>query len=289
VPIGWPVPLEHRACADEAHAVVHTPSVAKLTALVLALATSTELATGASVKPAGIAATRTYLRAEHTYEQAIKGDGPADEAAVHGLIAGVAAQCPNVLASAPANKATQEITREADLEVGHAREVPQRRATIAFAKTIERLRWSNGKLTYYVRGFAAEARANAELVTPDICVDARAVAASGFHAIPASTTRYARDNVCANSKVEVANSPGETGELHEIILIMLKPYERAGERALIPHRPSMRERKQEEQVAYQHLATAESEIAHALGLPKAEAPPPLAYPPTSVCRSHSRN
>jgi hypothetical protein len=217
------------------------------------------------VNPANIAATRTYLSAEHAYEQAIMGDGPADQAAAQELVAHVLSGCPGVLAGAPPAKATEEITREADTEIQHALEQPQRKATIAFANKIERLRWTNRKLTYYVHGFAAEARANAELAAPDVCVDARTVAAGGFKTIPASTTRYALQNLCASSKVEVENSPGETGEQGEIIAIMLKPFERPSERALIPRRPSKREREAKEQVKYRRLAAGESEMANALG------------------------
>ncbi len=240
------------------------------------------LATRGAVRPVDIAATRTYLRAEHRYEQAIKGDGPADAVALDALVAQVSSDCPDVLVGAPPSKATEEITREADLEVAHALEQPQRKAMIVFAEDIERLRWSNPKLTYYVRGFAAESRATAELVAPDICVDARAVAASGFKTIPASTTRYALQNLCASSKVEVENSPGETGELDEIIGIMLKPYERPDERALIPRRPSKREREKKEQLESQRLAAAGSEITNALGLLKATPPLPLSNAPTCL-------
>jgi hypothetical protein len=238
--------------------------------------------TEAAPYPQDHVATRAYLRAENQYERAIKGDGPADAAAVRGLLDHVARACPNVLMGAPAGKATEEITREADLEAEHALEHPQRNATIAFARTIERLRWSNRRLTYYIRGFGAEARANAEVAPPDICVDARAVASSAFNSVPKSATQYALQNLCANGKVEVENSPGETGELHEIILIMLKPYERPDERALIPRRPSKRERENEEQARHQRLGTAESEIAHALGPPKAAPPRPLSDSPTCL-------
>ncbi len=228
------------------------------------------------------AATRSYIAAMYAYEQAIKGDGPADQAAAHDLVGHVRSVCPSVLAGAPPNKATEEITREADLEVQHALEQPQQKPAIALAKKIEWLSWTNRELTYYVHGFAAESRATAELVAPDICVDARAVTASGFKTIPASTTRYALQNLCASSKVEVQNSPGETGELDEIIGIMLKPYELPSESALIPRRLSKLEREKKQQVDEQSLAASESEIAKALGLPKAEPPRPLSIEPTCL-------
>jgi hypothetical protein len=250
--------------------------------LVPAVVASTVLATGAGVKPGNIAATRTYLRAEHVYEQAIKGHELAGAAAAHELVSHVSSGCLNALLNAPPSTATEEITREADVEVRHALQRPQRAPTIAFARKIERLRWTNRKLTYYVHGFAAEARANAELVAPDICVNARAVAASGFKTIPASTTRYVLQDLCANSKVNVVNSPGETGEVGEIIWIMLKPYERPDEKALIPRRASERERQAREKLEYQRLAAAEAEIANALGLPKAVPPKPLSNAPTCL-------
>jgi hypothetical protein len=262
--------------------------MAKLTLIVLPLALALSACADAApairarVNPADIAATRMYLRAAHEYEQAIRGGGPADLAAAHALISRIASACPNVLAGAPPNTATEEITREADLEVGHALEQPQIKPTIVFAKKIEHLRWTNRKLTYYVRGFAAESKATAELAAPDVCVDARAVAASGFTTIPASTTRYVLRDLCASSKVEVQNSPGETGELPEIIGIMLKPYELPSDRALIPRRLSRPERKAKENAEYARLSSAESEMANALGLPKAEPPRPLSNAPTCL-------
>jgi len=251
--------------------------------LILSTGRSTSIrSAGTSIAAADRVATDSYIGAMHAYEQAIKGDGPADRAAAHDLIGHVRRGCPSVLAGAPPNKATEEITREADLEVQHALEQPQRRPAIALAKKLEQLRWTNRELTYYVHGFAAESRATAELIAPDICVDARAVAASGFKTIPASTTRYALQDLCASSKVEVQNSPGETGELDEIIGIMLTPYERPSESALIPRRLSKSEREEKQQVDDRSLAGSESEIADALGLPKAEAPRPLSDAPTCL-------
>ena len=133
--------------------------IALVSVSALATVASTVLATRAATKPANIAATRTYLRARHSYEQAIKSDGPADQASAHAFVAQVTAECPNVLAGAPPGKATEEIAREANREVQQAFERPERGPSIAFARRIERLRWTNRKLTYYVRGFAAETRA----------------------------------------------------------------------------------------------------------------------------------
>lgn len=265
-------------CQDRA--VGHTVGVVKLTGFLLPLVVSlsagagTTLAKSTGVVPADIASTRAYLLAVHELRQAVKGDGPTDEAAVHDLVAHVNRDCPNVLAGAPANIATEEIAREVELEVSHALEQPQQKPTTAFANKVERLHWSNAKLTYYVHGSAAEDRANAELAAPDICVDAKAVAASGFTTVPASTTRFARQDLAANSKVNIEAKLNEPGELDEIIRIMLKPYERPDEKTLIPGQPSKDESEMHE-ARMRLLLSAESEIIHALGLPEAEPPRPL--------------
>ena len=249
--------------------------VALVSVSALATVASTVLVTRAATKPPNIAATRTYLRARHSYERAIKGDGPADQASAHAFVAQVTAECPNVLAGAPPGKATEEIAREAHGEAQQAFAKPQRGPSIAFARKIQRLSWTNRRLTYYVRGFAAETRAEAELVAPDLCTDARAVAASNYKTVPASTRHYNLASLCASSKVEVENSPGETGELDEIIAIMLKPYERPEEKSLIPRRLSKRERESKERSGSRRLTAAESELNGTLGLPKGEPRQPL--------------
>ena len=240
--------------------------------LVLALSagTGTAPAKSTDVKPADIAATRTFLLAAHAFRQATKGDGPADEAAVRALVEHVSSQCPNVLAGMPANAARSEISQEILLQVTHAFAQPQRNARIAFAKKVQRLRWSNRKLTYYIRGSAAEERANAELVAPEICSDASALAASGFQTVSASTTRFLQQANAANSKVTIVVKRGESGELDEIIRKMLKPYERPDEKALIPRPLTKRESEAGEALAVKLILSPAAEISHALGLPEAD-------------------
>lgn len=254
--------------------------MAELTAFMLSLAvalsagTETAPAKSTGVKPADIAATRAYLLAVHEFRQATKGDGSADQAGVHALVEHVSSQCPNVLAGMPASTTLLEISQEILLEVTHTFAQPQRNARIAFAKKVQRLRWSNRKLTYYIRGSAAEERANAELVAPEVCSDARALAASGFQTVSASTTRFLRQANAADSKVVIVVKPGESGELDEVIRKMLKPYERPDEKALIPRPLSKREREAGEALAVKQILSPVSEISHALGLPEAEPPKP---------------
>jgi hypothetical protein len=254
--------------------------MARLTAFMLSLAvvlsagTSTASAKSTRVTPADVAATRAYLFAMHQLRRATKGDGPAEQAGVHALVEHVSSQCPNVLGGMPANKALLEISEEISLDVIHAVVQPERDAIIAFAKKVQRLRWSNPKLTYYIDGSAAEGSANAELVAPEICSDASILAASNFQRVSASTTRFLHQANAANSKVDVT-SPSESGDLQQDIMRMLKPYERPDEKALIPDPPTMREREAGKALTVKLFLLPVSEISHALGLREAEPPKPL--------------
>lgn len=248
---------------------------AMLVAIVAFAGAATTVVATRTEKPNNVAATRAYLHARHAFEIVTASDGPADMASSQAYVAKVSGQCPNALLGAPAGKVTEEITREADDAVDKALEAPERRPSIAFARRIEGLRWTDRRLTYYARGFAAETRATAELGLPDLCADARSVAADHYTAIPASTTRYIRAGLCASSKVRVEDSPGETGELDEIIAIMLRPYERSDERPLLAPMLDRREREAKEHALYGALEKAEADLRQALGLRAEERPLPL--------------
>jgi hypothetical protein len=105
---------------------------------------------------------------------------------------------------------------------------------------VEKLRWSDRKLNYFVHGSAEEALANATLVLPNICADADSFAASQFQIVPPSTQRFSEQDEAANDKVQIVVQPTENppGELDQKILSLLKPYERPDDRGLIPRKPS---------------------------------------------------
>jgi hypothetical protein len=228
--------------------------------------------TSGGVGQPDIAATRAYLQAKHVLRQAEASSLPASQAAVHELVAHVEGQCPNVLAGAPATQAIGALEWQTLTQVSHASGGPTREARIAFARKAERLRWSNQTLTYYARGSAEEARADAELVMPDICSEARAIVASGYQTVPANMAEFERQQNAANSKVTIVVHSHETpsGSLEETIMQMLKPYERPGERSLIPRRPTHKQLEEAINSFFSHA----TEIIHALGLPNTELPSP---------------
>jgi hypothetical protein len=222
-----------------------------------------------------------YLRDRHELARAEAHDVSAAQAAVQALIAHVRNGCPGVLAGAPETRVIGLLRFQTLTQVSHAEGEPSRNATVAFAEQVRRLRWSNHKLTYYARGEAEEARANAELATPDICAEARAIAAGGYQTIPAVTAEYERQENAANSKVTIVVHPHEkgSGSLEEMILQMLNPYERPDEKALIPPRPTEKQLKQ----ALERFFSYATEIITALGLP---VPPPNPEPPQPTPTAH---
>jgi hypothetical protein len=115
------------------------------------------------------------------------------------------------------------------------------------------------------------------LTVPDICSEASAIAASGFQTTPAVMAQYEREENAADDKYTIVVQPHEkaSGSVEEMILTMLKPYERPDDRTLIPPRPTEQQLEQ----AFKQLFTDTTEIIQALGLPAEAAssePPSLA-------------
>jgi hypothetical protein len=173
-----------------------------------------------------------------------------------------------VLAKAPGNHARDGIRAEIVEDVPLTLERPARNATLAFAMTVQRLRWSNRKLTYYVSHSAREEAAKEKVALPDICADAKALAADGFKAAPITTEKFLASSGAANSITTIEMRHGETGDLEERIWRLLKPYERTDEKALIPRKPTKLELERAVSVLEKDIGTPVVEIAHTLGLPE---------------------
>jgi len=243
-----------------------------LTGLVLVLAlTGGAVATFAKSnggKVDNVAATRAYLLAWHKSTLGGKRDQQAGQAAVQALVVRVKSECPGVLAEAPENRAREDVRAEIGEDVALTQERPARDATLAFAGTVERLHWSNRKLTYYVSHSAREEAAKEQIVLPNICADARSLAADGFKAAPARTEKFLASYGAANGITTIESRPGETGSLEERIWRLLKPYERPAEKALLPRKPTKPELERAIPVLEKDFGTPVVEIAHALGLPE---------------------
>ena len=236
--------------------------------LALTLGSLTVFAKGSGGKPDNVAATRAYLLARHRLELAGESGQQAAGAAVQALVAKVKSECPGVLAQAPENRAREDIRAEIGEDVPLTLERPARSATLAFATTVQRLRWSNRKLTYYATHSAKEEAAKEKVALPDICADAKALAASGFKAAPTTTENFLASSAAANSITTIVFHRGETGDLEEKISQLLTPYERPDEKALLPRKPTKPEIKRAVSALENDIGTPIVEIAHTLGLPE---------------------
>lgn len=192
-----------------------------LTVLVLVLAlTGGAVATFAKSnggKVNNVVATRTYLLAQHRLMLAGKHDQQAGVQAVRSLVASVKAECPGVLAGAPENRARDDVRDEIVEDVALTLERPARNATLAFAMTVQRLRWSNRKLIYYASHSAREEAAKEQVALPNICADAKALAADGFTAAPTTTEKFLASCGAANSITSIHFRSGETESLARIL------------------------------------------------------------------------
>jgi hypothetical protein len=216
-----------------------------------------------------VAATRAYLLARHRLMLAGQHDQQAGEAAVQSLVVRVKNECSGVLAEAPENRARDDVRAEIVEDVPLTLERQARDATLAFAMTVQRLRWSNRKLMYYVSHSAREEAAKENVALPDICADAKALAADGFKTAPTTTEKFLANCEAANSITTIEfRRGGETGGLEERISRLLKPYERPNEKALIPHKPTKLELERAVPAIEKVIGTPVVEIAHALGLPE---------------------
>lgn len=243
-----------------------------LTALVLVLALAVGSPPVFAKSPGGkvndVAATRAYLLAWNRLGLAGRYEQQAGETAVRSLVANAESECSGVLAEAPESRARDDIRDEILEDVALTVERPARNATLIFTTVVQRLRWSNRKLTYYVSHSAREEAAKEKIVLPDICTDAKAFAADGFKAAPMTTEKFLTSCSAANSITTIEFRPGETGGLQEKILRLLKPYERPNEKALIPRKPTKLQLKRLASSFEKEFGTPVVEIAHALGLPE---------------------
>jgi hypothetical protein len=255
------------------YAILPVMSRLLLAVLVLVLALTVganpSLAKSNGEKMDNVTTTRAYLLARHRLLLSGERDQQAGEAAVQSLVASVKNECSGVLAEAPDNSARDAIRAEIAEDVPLALERPARNATLAFAMTVQRLRWSNRKLTYYVSHSAREEAAKEKVALPDICADAKALAADGFKVAPRTTETFLASCGAANSITRIESGPGyETGGLEERIWRLLKPYERPDEKPLMPHKPTKLELKRAVAAFEKEIVTPVVEIAHALGLPE---------------------
>jgi hypothetical protein len=169
--------------------------------------------------PRDVASTDAYLAAASTDLRAAIASMPTTiDANVTALNNGYAAECPHVAAGSIQDEAADPMTFEVAGALWSTAYHADAQIVNSFDRAVKPLRWSNATITRDVDGYAASVHELSVLPLPGLCGDLRAWAASGYSAIPATTTQFDRHV--------------EAIEGHPLKLALLAPYEGPAQRAL---------------------------------------------------------
>jgi hypothetical protein len=169
------------------------------------------------------AATRAYIQADYALVHTAKVNLATSEAALQKLRRRIAAECPKAAAGSPQDTDSEQLSNELVGAMTIVAIGPDARAVAAFARTVDRLHWSNAALTRKVHSYAAQLKTLSMLATPDVCGDVKAWAAGHYQALPASTVSFDSRYY----KVEVA--------VGEVPAKLLAPSEQPDERLVLAH------------------------------------------------------
>jgi hypothetical protein len=188
--------------------------------------------TGTLAASQDVASTDAYLATASTDLRAAIASMPTTiDASVDALNRQYAAECPRVAADSIQNEAADPMTYEVAGALWSTAYHTDAKIVQAFDRAVKPLRWSNATITRDVDSYAASVHQLSVLPLPDLCGDMQAWRASGFSAIPASTTQFDRHV--------------EAIEGHPLPLALLAPYEGPAQRALAAHVAKLESRFEE--------------------------------------------
>jgi len=167
------------------------------------------------------APTLAYLQADRALFKGFRSQLVAAERSANSFVGRMTDECPGVAAHAPANEDLVEFVQESLYATAIAFDRPYEPTVLAFAQDTERLRWSSHRLTRLVRLHAASERAQVTLVLPHLCSDLGEWVASGYGALPPSTTAFLRKQ---ESVSEDGLTRGGSRTPEEEILVLLRRY-----------------------------------------------------------------
>lgn len=177
--------------------------------------------TPALARSGNVAATKAYIQADYALVHTARINMRTGEAALETLRQTLSGECPGTAAASPENEAAEHLSKEVigAMSIVFIRSDVQ--AVASFSSAVERLRWSNHKLTHKVVSYASKLQALATLAMPDVCGDVKAWAVSGYKTQPPSTTQF--DRYFTAKDVGIGEVPAR----------LLAPYEHSAERALL--------------------------------------------------------
>jgi hypothetical protein len=165
-----------------------------------------------------LASTHAYLAASYKLLHAAVSTWSSVEASIHRLDLRLHAQCPDAGAGSPQNEEEQKLSYEAAGALWATGYHTDAGIVRTYVHTLNRLTWSNPKITRDARRLVKGLLEMTALRVPDICADARAWRADRFGAMPADVDLYDRHV--------------EAIDIHEIPQRLLAPYVQPADRAL---------------------------------------------------------
>jgi hypothetical protein len=190
----------------------------------------------ARVTRSDAATTHAYLKATIDLRGAAMATEPDGLEAIGALAAQVNAECPGVLAGAPpyvkgekTNESEDEISQELLSATFGVEEHAEHPAYARFEKTVQRLRWSNPKLTRLLHSLAIEQAKQSAIPSPELCADMKFWVASGYTAVSAGTKHFLHEMRVVSSITLIEPEPHEPAtnflNLNALVAYRLKPYE----------------------------------------------------------------
>jgi hypothetical protein len=234
-------------------------------ALTLAAFACLVLPQAAVAAPDDASSTLAYLRAEKAFGKALADGIPAAKRSAKGFLGRLTAECPKVLAKAPASGGFSSLYAEALFGLAGALVEPFEPTARAFARRIGHLRWRSAKLTHLVHALAVGERVDVAIPVPHVCADMSAWVAGDYKAVPGETRAFLR-----SWEARERPSPPRSE-----ILKRLAPYEDPSMRTLA--RLAVKRRSQAERRFAVLLESTAAQLGTALGLgnpPRLRTTPP---------------
>jgi hypothetical protein len=247
-------------------------------AITLAVSVCAAGPASARVSASDLTATHEYLEARLAFNRTTASEESAGVAAIKALVAKLKGECPGVLSGAPPHvkgekttESERDVTEELLSAASGAAEQVEHSSDARFARTVDRLRWSNPRLTKLLRSLALERAEQSAIPTPDLCADMTFWVASDYTAVSAGTQQYLHRLMVVSSITQIELEPHEPVtnifNLGALVAHRLRPYEDAADRALarkaIP--PELKLEAALKSPAVEALLAAAGEVLAALG------------------------
>jgi hypothetical protein len=191
----------------------------RLSTVILVFLALAIVPTNALSAPRDVTSTHAYLRANYAFARASEARVAAAQTKIEALNRTLGQQCARVGVGSPENALAQHMSYEVAVALWSITYGIDAGPIRTFADAVDRLTWSNAKLTRIAHKYASDLQELAALQMPDLCGDVRAWTASGFKTVPTITAQL-------DQRVEAI-------EPQLLAPRLLTPYELAGDRGIV--------------------------------------------------------